>query len=207
MDDKELVALFRCVHFWHVGAEVMTLSAAEVGMVIRFALCKTWRTLIKTLLPQSNGHWMRFTRFKKPPAVDNRSSNPGGQYLFFAHLRCHLSLLWSHFSNCDDNRGWVHQSHSTGKLSKDLSMLTRFLSLELSRTQSSLPCFLRGCCLTSLPSFSTKTDALLPRFLTLFQRPRRKGSVGAKKRTWTVLFSIYPNGRRVPLRNTHSKVA
>jgi phosphoketolase len=41
MDDKEVVALFRCVHFWHVGAEVMTVSAAEVGMVIRFALWKT----------------------------------------------------------------------------------------------------------------------------------------------------------------------
>lgn len=82
--------------FWHVGAEVMTLSTAEVGMVIRFEWWKTWTISIKTLLPQLNGHWTRFTRYKKQPAAENRSSNPGGQCLSFAHLRCHFSISWSH---------------------------------------------------------------------------------------------------------------
>jgi len=31
MDDKELVALFRCVHFWYGGAEVMTLERHRSG--------------------------------------------------------------------------------------------------------------------------------------------------------------------------------
>ena len=98
MDDKEIVVLFRYVHFHPVSAKVMTPGIAEVGMDIRFVLSRTWITLIKTLLPRSSGPWMRSVRYKEPLAGEDQSPSPGGLCSFYAHLRCYLNINFGHFS-------------------------------------------------------------------------------------------------------------
>lgn len=111
-------------------------------------------------------------------------------------------------SNYNDDRDGVLRSHSTIKSSKALSTRIRSLSLQQSRTRSNSPCSPRGSHLTSRLNFSRKMEALSTKLLkSSSPGTRRKGLAGGKKRTRTTFLLTCPNGRRVPLRNSRSKVA